>query len=339
MTFVSASTGFVIGVDSSCPATSCVALARTRDGGATWTSLPGPPAAYAGRIGQATAGPGVSEVRFADALNGWIFGPALFATHDGGATWQAVPVNGSVLSLETSSGYVDAVISPCAAGQDCRGSARLEQAPVASGNFAVVLSGVAMNAFPAGAAVLALHAPVGFVNLDPNVVPASPLHATTALAHPDSWHPFPNPCSVTAGYQLTAFAAPDTTRLFTLCSGSGAAGSMLKSVVETENGSSRAVGTPPMAGDSGTIAAASASTVVVSAVSAGSWLYRSTDGGRTWVTAADFHDGGTGFSDLGFTTATQGVVIHGFAGPPANPPTQLLITHDGGATWKVVPIG
>ena len=89
------------------------------------------------------------------------------------------------------------------------------------------------------------------------------------------------------------------------------------------------------------IAAASATTLVVASRSAASFLYRSTDGGRTWVAAVTFLDGGVGLTDLGFTTATQGVVIHGrptSAGSTnnASTPDQLLMTHDSGATWQPV---
>ncbi|HMK63238.1 MAG TPA: hypothetical protein VK386_06430, partial [Acidimicrobiales bacterium] len=67
VTFVSQTTGFVIGVDSSCPAGSCVALARTTNGGASWVALPAPSAGYVTRGGQGSSGvPAVSEVRFAD---------------------------------------------------------------------------------------------------------------------------------------------------------------------------------------------------------------------------------------------------------------------------------
>ncbi|HMK62558.1 MAG TPA: hypothetical protein VK386_02970, partial [Acidimicrobiales bacterium] len=64
-----------------------------------------------------------------------------------------------------------------------------------------------------------------------------------------------------------------------------------------------------------------------------------TDGGTSWTTAETYDDGGIGFNDLGFTTSTQGVVIHGVPGPPANVVSQLLMTTDGGASWSVVPIG
>ena len=58
---------------SLCGTEVCTALARTRDGGATWHSVPVPAAV-------ATAGPnGVSRVRFANASDGWLFGPQVWA--------------------------------------------------------------------------------------------------------------------------------------------------------------------------------------------------------------------------------------------------------------------
>jgi photosystem II stability/assembly factor-like uncharacterized protein len=53
-----------------------------------------------------------------------------------------------------------------------------------------------------------------------------------------------------------------------------------------------------------------------------------------WQTAVTEPDGGQGWADLGFTTASDGVVIHGpaskgFAG-------QLMLTQDAGQTWRQV---
>ncbi len=42
VTFVSTTTGFALGVTSSCPTGSCVALVRTTDGGSTWAGLASP---------------------------------------------------------------------------------------------------------------------------------------------------------------------------------------------------------------------------------------------------------------------------------------------------------
>jgi len=336
VTFVSATTGFVIGIDSTCAAGSCVALARTSDAGATWVSLPAPPAGYVNRFGTSTAVPAVSEVRFADALDGWIYGPSLFATHDGGATWQQLELGGSVIALETSGGFVDAVVSPCSTQETCSGSLRLEQAPATGGSFTTVLTGPTVQSSSGEVFALSLHAPVGFVNLS-GVGSPHGLWATRSLANPSGWNPFPDPCAVSAGYSLDAFVAPDVTSLYSLCSGEGAAGSVMKEIVKTQSGHSTVVGQPPVGGDPESLAATSSGTLVVSAASGASELYRSTDGGTTWSTLT-FNDGGIGFNDLGFTTSTQGVVIHGQPGPPADYQSQLLMTHDGGATWQAVPI-
>ena len=340
VSFVSASAGFVVGIDASCAAGSCVALARTEDGGSSWVALPAPIAGYVNRFQTTSPSPPVSEVRFADELDGWIYGPSLFATHDGGATWQQLNLGGSVVSLETSGGYVDAVVSPCTGEQECAGQLRVEQAPVAGGPFTTVLTGPTVESTGQNSMALSLHAPVGFVNLSgaspPNQVD---IFATSNLAAPNSWNPFPDPCAVVPGYGVDTFVAPDTTRLYTLCSGQGAAGSVEKEIVKTQNGQSTAVGTPPRGGDPGELAATATGTLVVSAASGASWLYLSTDGGSSWTTAMTFDDGGIGFNDLGFTTSTQGVVIHGEPGPPSNYTSQLLMTTEGGATWSPVPIG
>jgi hypothetical protein len=68
-------------------------------------------------------------------------------------------------------------------------------------------------------------------------------------------------------------------------------------------------------------------------------LFRSIDAGRRWTTPLTIADGGVGWGDLGFTTARDGVVIHGPAvtdGGSRNHPGRLLLTDDGGARWSAV---
>jgi hypothetical protein len=90
------------------------------------------------------------------------------------------------------------------------------------------------------------------------------------------------------------------------------------------------VGNAPFAGDFEAVAASPA-TVAVTAASGGTFISASFDNGHTWVGTLAFGDGGVGLSDLGFTTATQGVVIYGQINYP--PGLQLLMTHDGGHSW------
>jgi hypothetical protein len=201
-----------------------------------------------------------------------------------------------------------------------------------------VLTGPTVQSSSTGVLALSLHAPVGFVNLRGVGSPQDGLWATWNLANPSGWNPFPDPCAMSAGYSLDAIVAPDVTSLYSLCSGEGGAGSVMKEVVKTQGGQSTVVGKPPPGGDPNALAATSSGTLVVSAASGASELYRSTDGGISWSTLT-FDDGGIGFSDLGFTTSTQGVVIQGQPGPPTDYASQLLMTDDAGATWHAVLIG
>src|SRR6266540_480935 len=75
-------------------------MQRTEDGGRTWY-LVAPPTTLPGRS--------VTHVRFANRMDGWAFGPALYATHDGGSTWTRERVGGPVLALEPAGETVWAI--------------------------------------------------------------------------------------------------------------------------------------------------------------------------------------------------------------------------------------
>ncbi len=127
-----------------------------------------------------------------------------------------------------------------------------------------------------------------------------------------------------------------TTQLFELCAGDPGAGSETKVVLFSSDGGVHATATsaaPPRGGIASGIAAASTAVVAVPAASGASFVYRSADGGHTWATPLNQGDGGVGYFDVGFTTATQGVAVYG---NPAQGISSLLMTHDAGATWKPV---
>jgi photosystem II stability/assembly factor-like uncharacterized protein len=270
----------------------------------------------------------VSEVRFADPLDGWLFGPDLFVTHDGGRTWHRVATSGSVRQLETSGGYVDAVVSSCAPN-GCSGRLRLEQAAATGGPFTTVLVSTARHS----SSQLSLQADVGFV-----VFGDFQLYATENLANSAGWKPFPNPCASLRNFVLGPIVAPNTTTLVSVCWGNGAAGSSTKDVVVTRDAKSTVVGRTPLGGLPVAIAATpSGRTIVVACSSGASMLYRSRTGGRSWSTVASFGDGGYGWNDLGFTTATQGFVMRGAASIWRFAHfDEMLMTHDAGASWHRV---
>ena len=101
VTFVSRNAGWVLG-SAPCGSTTCVVVLKTLDAGRTWASINAPPTPFAGdAIDDYSA---VSEIRFADAMNGWAFQPGLWATHDGGAHWHQV-----FLPAKASAGIIDDV--------------------------------------------------------------------------------------------------------------------------------------------------------------------------------------------------------------------------------------
>lgn len=97
---------YVLGT-TACASGSCgISLATTGDDGASWHGVPTPQG-----LGWTTQ---VREVRFA-GQDAWLAGDELWATHDGGQTWQQVDVAGQqVLTLESDGSSVYAVVGDCA---------------------------------------------------------------------------------------------------------------------------------------------------------------------------------------------------------------------------------
>jgi photosystem II stability/assembly factor-like uncharacterized protein len=71
---------------------------------------------------------------------------------------------------------------------------------------------------------------------------------------------------------------------------------------------------------------------------AGSRVYRSSDGGRTWkVSQTPLHRGASaGVFAVAFRTPAQGFAIGGDFATPATAPHALALTGDGGRTWTLV---
>src|SRR5258708_110910 len=80
-----------------CSSGMCPRVAATRDGGRSWTALSAP-------SGLSTPWQ-VSQIRFATAKVGYLFGPALYQTRDGGHSWQRVPSR-PVEALQPGAGTV-----------------------------------------------------------------------------------------------------------------------------------------------------------------------------------------------------------------------------------------
>lgn len=273
-----------------------------------------------GRLSPSLVGddPAVSKVRFATAKDGWVFGPQLWSTHDGGKTWRQIAEPHLVGDVEAAAGVAYALVGD-----------QLLRTEVGADAWRPIRQ-------IGQSATMALHGDAIWV------VAGDGPGATKLLTSPDgaAWQTLPDPCAkLGPEWALSGVAPITTTHVYLLCGGGAAAGSELKKVLWSTDAGKTANPTatdPPRGGIANGIAAASDAVVAIPSSSGASEVYRSGDGGKTWQTPLQQGDGGVGYFDVGFTTATQGVAIYGQAAHAGTPAPTLLMTRDAGATWSAV---
>jgi hypothetical protein len=328
VTFVSADEAFVLGT-APCAHAPCTSVARTLNRGQSWVGL----AAPAEAVGQPglVSGPVVWGIRFATPGHGFVFGDGLWETTDGGAQWSrdAAP-GGSILSLATLDGQVLALTARCTPGGGCAQPAFLERRALGGGSWAAVEKVTIGNVIDPDD-LIATQAGVAAVTAGRAVLVTGDGGLTFTS------NPLPGPEQA----QRPSVAVTSPHGLALLCIGQGYTGHTVKRVyVSSDDGAHwAAAGTPSPVGDGGTIAATTTGDVAIATASAASWLFHSGNGGVTWQIVNEQYDGGVGWADLGFTTATDGVVVHGPADSDGNStqrPGQLFLTSDGGTTWHRV---
>jgi hypothetical protein len=323
--FTSADDGWVLGT-ATCAGAPCASIVRTTDGGRAWSSLPAPDAAVAAG-GSGTAG--VRGLRFADALNGWAFGPDLWATHDGGATWSPVSLPGSstdrqVMTLETASGVVHAVYFDGGA----TGTLTIATSPVGTDDWVRSPTTVELGAGPVPNPQLVLSGTAGWlIEVDRVVVDGSRLIA-------GAWTPWQPPCA--AGEGPARLAASSPSDLVTACDvglWSTPAGVHLYASSDGGATFTEVASTVPVSSIEEVAAPAPGTVLVAGGLAAGgSAIVGLFDGGTTWTQVQAFQ--GARSTGLAFTTAQDGFAI----GPSGDGTSELLITRDGGRTWSVAPI-
>jgi hypothetical protein len=319
MTFVSASDGWVLGT-APCAVQPCTSVVRTTDGGASWVGIPAP----VFPLDPSSWQTGLNYLRFANTLDGFAFGSQLWATHDGGASWQPVSLPGRIGDLETSAGVVYAVVL----GQD---NGVTIYRSLATGGAWTPVPGL-----PAGVPDPADNPPMslGRITLHGTaawIILGGQLYATQTG---QSWVREPVTCA--PGYTMASTATYSTQQLTLLCAGNPAAGSEGKTLYSSDDGgaSFSLAGTPPFGGDHlELLAEPTAQHIFLATFSGATWLDVSGDGGSTWGSALTIDDGGLGWSDFGFTTPTQGVAIEGNT---VSASSTMYMTWDAGQTWHKI---
>jgi hypothetical protein len=323
--------GWLLGA-APCAQGSCTTVVGTRDGGTSWSTL--------GALGAPLTNEdatGVMEVVFADDLHGWAYGPALWATSDGGVTWQqqASPAGSGlpVMALAGDATAVYAAVSACPFGQGltgCKSRATLWRTTPGAGAW----TQVSVKLPVAIQATLAVHGAVAYLSIP--AVESTSGDALAVTVDGQRWSARPDPCSTADGEYLSSIAPISDTDVALLCQeniGFGKAGKRVVRSSDTARTTSSA-GILPLYGIVSQLAAAPDGTLLVASSSIGSWIYRNA-GGETWTTSEDLGDGGLGWNDITLPSNGLGFVIHGPAACCGGfGPGELWKSGDGGLTWR-----
>ena len=320
VTWISATHGWALVHPAGCA--HCTAIRTTTDGGTTWTALASPVA----------SGESVSSIRFANANDGYLFGPDLFVTHDGGNTWtqeQSRPI--SYLEIAGSTAMR---ISYSHTG--CPGPCdwSIDRAAVGSSDW----QPLPIPAIDSNVSALLVRQGQRDVYASFGGNPAggaSNAQSQLLISHDggDSWTSRVDPCGFTAGAEndTRGVAAAPGNVAVVLCQPRLADPATPGFVVVSSDGG--ATFGPPRTLPAGSVplllASLSASDIVVSTSEPSSASVLVTDdGGATWkVTAREqlTVQGAIPPGFLGFETATTGRWI--------SPAGTLWTTTDGGQTW------
>jgi len=329
VTFVSTKTGWVIGqagTPGHCATRYCTSVAWTLDAGATWHGLPAPV------TGPADGATGVSQIRFLNGVDGWAFGPQLYATHDGGHDWARVSTGGlRVTDLETVGDRAFALFASCtgtgaAFAADCA-SYTLYSSPAAADHWTPV--GAATSGLAGGAASMVLTGTRGYLLAPDRMLYSGPVGG-------GAWQPAARiPCPVgqpLADGQPTGalLAAASGGKLVLVCASSSAPGTQqAKRVYTSANGGLtwQHAGAGPNLGLATSVAATASGTYVLAT---GQGIDVRPAGSTTWQAATLTGPAPAGgFGYVGMTTDAQGIAL------PADPAVGTVwFTFDGGMTWR-----
>jgi photosystem II stability/assembly factor-like uncharacterized protein len=342
--FLSATTGFVLGTracstkldeDSDASPSRCsVAVMTTTDAGAQWRSLPAPATILGPNQvqvslshGHVVVSPFVSGIVFADAHNGWLYGPGLWSTHDGGMHWTQIKLDRPVDALRVAGGFAYAMTEPTS---NAALRQPLLQSPVDRDDWRTV-SAVAARA-PAATAPNAVFGTTIWVatGVSQSLVNAAQLWRSSDGT---TWQSVGYPCG-RQGY-IVSMAASSASSLVLSCGPRGV-------LYSSSDGGAHVRRAPGPMGEGGVIGQialppGSSGVIVVSiyeysAKPFPSTILRSADGGRS-VTPTRYHDHGAGFADLQFVSPAAGWVVRGYPGDAVD---ELMRTSDAGTTWAPV---
>jgi photosystem II stability/assembly factor-like uncharacterized protein len=339
LTWVNDQTGWALSA-AECASGLCPELASTTDGGKTWHPLPNPPASIQNGTVNCDAVACIVHVRFATTTVGYLYGPALLVTSDGGRSWQreqSLPVE----ALEPTHGRVYRIVydhtgcpGPC--------DRTLETAPDGSTTWRKVMTiPVTITSNPSAALVLQGSQTI-YIPIYGNLAAGAGTQQAIIFRSLDAgrtWRQLSDPCggSGTTVNDAVGFTAAAPSFAATLCSPRSGPNDGSGEFIVTSDNAGTSWGPPhPAPGLPEVIAAASpthlalATGPITGSGSVTYTLYVSTDGGSNWTLAVSdpevLDPAGPGSAYLGFEDSLFGRWV-GFEGA-------IWTTEDGGTHWS-----
>jgi hypothetical protein len=319
MTAVSDSTFWVLGTNG-CAASGCVTeILHTINGGQSFFRIPGPPTDFLAGNLSSPGPPSVSDTRFADLSDGWVFGNTLWATHTGGSAWHQITFGGSLLGVDQlepgANGYVYGVFEICTNPTTATGCVhRLMRSRATSDAWSVITP----PGNPAGWPMIGVHG---------DTVWAMYFLRSTGLeliSHDDgaAWVRGSSPCEPDLPGSLDPVS---TSVIWAFCT----TGNLGAPFVSSNGGLAWASGGGIGGSFSNGAMVAALSTQHAFVGGGGSGLSVTDNGGRTYQSIAELN----GAEWVGFTDSEVGYVITQIQTTQA---TALWRTTDAGSSWSRV---
>jgi len=291
----------------------CGAIVRTTDGGSSFAGIPSPP----------VSANDVTQLRYANALDGYAFDPELWATTNGGTSWARIAAPGAVTELAAADG--EAYALACATASSSCQSMELLRSSVGSLSWRPVSTPTALG----DGSQFAVSGPDLYV-LTGSEPPLVLLFSSDKGA---AFSKRADPCRADLGGRLTA-AADGSPTLWAACP----TGTEATAELSSNGGATWREAEPIEAGFPNSLQLAAASSSVALAWPRGeneppAALDRTTNGGKSYsaVLSSAWRVSWAGFSD---TTRAYALVTP--SGSTA--PTDLFESTDSGATWHQVVI-
>jgi len=341
--WLSATEGWAVG-SQPCASGTCARLARTSDAGRHWQVLPNPPATIQGGAVDCSDHVCVGQISFATPEIGYLYGPALLMTTDGGLTWRAQP-GPQTETLTIASGEVYRVTYT---STGCPGPCQpaLQVGTVGSPSWRTVLRQLSEPGRSASAQIVASGADL-LVAMYGSLAGPVPAQAVVYRSTDGggTWRRVTDPCNglgqggPSQEEDLIALTAAPGGFFAGLCAPHNITSTFVITSANAGATWGPTAATPP-AHLLGVVAAASPTTIAVSSGAMGftgtntSSLLLTTDGGRHWVTAASDTQTLTNQNQVvGATPASldfESPLIGQWLGDPHG----VWTTTDGGLHWS-----